>query len=183
MQLGPRDTNQLKNLSSKESRGKRISSCDITAAMAMQRSHFSFFIRSIRSEPDLQIFCGLDEAFDLANRVFKRSEKSVHFNQLLSYDTTFNIGEHYISILLAQNFEVQGDKMFPVAYFIHERKRCEDHRAFFDFVFKKLQINDHIPIVTDRERAITTILTSSPQLVNQHFSCTQPHFDQRQVLG
>ena len=157
-QLNPRNKEQVKNARKEMNLEKRISTCDITAAMAMQRAHFSNFIRSIRSDPDIQIFCGLGQAFHLANRIFKRSVKGDKYRQLICYDTTFNVGQHYLSTLLAQNIETVGDKLFPIAFFVFDKM--------------KLSVNENIPIVTDRERAITNVLKSRPETKDNHFCCT-----------
>ena len=90
----------------------------------------------------------------------------------MCYDTTFNIGNHYLSTILAKNIELSTDPMFPIAFYIHDRKRTEDHHAFLQYVFDRLNINSNIPIVTDREQAFSSFFASLDKTKDVHFSCT-----------
>lgn len=104
--------------------------------------------------PEFLCFLGLEQAFELANRIMKHSENTAYYNQELCYDTTFNIGEFFISTLLIRNIEMGEEPYFPVAFFIHDRKKTETHQYFFKKIKKLLQINLNIPFITDREMAI-----------------------------
>ena len=159
------------NFRSKENSDTRISSCDIVATMALQKNHLSSFIHCVSTNPDLQVFAGLNQAFKIANRIFHHSSKTSIHKQLICYDTTFNVGNYYLSTILIKNVELGDEPMFPVAFFIHDRKKMDDHRAFLKFVFNRLQVNQNIPVVTDRERAITNVFLEMPETKNNHFCC------------
>ena len=140
--------------------------------MVLQKTHLSHFIPVISSTSDgIRIFAGLDEAFKLANKIFKHSSKSPAHPQLICYDTTFNIGQHYLSTVLAKNVELSRDPIFPIAFYIHDRKKKDDHQVFLDYVFKRLDINPNIPIVTDREGAITSFFLNREKTKDNHFCC------------
>ena len=57
-------------------------------------------------------------------------------NQVVTYDTTFNLCEFYVSTLVMKNTELLNDSkkepLFPVAYFIHNWKSTETHQVFLN---------------------------------------------------
>ena len=77
--------------------------------------------------------------------------------QWLSYDTTFNMGDFYLSVLVYRETEFESTPVIPLLYLIHERKWESVH----DFFFKRLtelvpELNSQkrILIATDEEKAI-----------------------------
>jgi hypothetical protein len=81
---------------------------------------------------------------------------------LLSYGTTFNIGDFYVSILVFRNVLFQGGVTIPTAFIIHDRK-CSD---VLDRFWRKLiqlvpNLKKNCPvIVTDRESALNNAINS-----------------------
>lgn len=67
---------------------------------------------------------------------------------------------------------MKGDKIFPVAFFLHNRKDAKTHKIFFDWLFKELDIPSQIPFVTDREHSIVNSLLGHKVGANQLFYCT-----------
>jgi hypothetical protein len=64
-----------------------------------------------------------------------RQKKEFNF-----YDTTFNVCEQYVSILLVKMGFFIRDPPIPVAIFIHERKNAETHWEFFSNI-KLVRLN------------------------------------------
>ena len=62
------------------------------------------------------------------------SHASVSKWQVLSYDTTFNIGDIYVSPLLCRLTTIEGHPVFPLAFFLHYRKLQSSHSFFFNFL-------------------------------------------------
>lgn len=88
----------------------------------------------------------------------------------LSYDTTFDLGEFYLSVLTFRSTEFYEKPILPLMYMIHERKNQEAHNMFFD------KLSELVPelcepgqqrtyMVTDEEAAIVNaIKTYLPHL-------------------
>jgi len=55
------------------------------------------------------------------------SHNSDHPLQTLSYDTTFCLGDYYISVLLLRHTDFNPAPIIALAYLLHERKTTETH--------------------------------------------------------
>ena len=84
--------------------------------------------------------------------------------QLFSYDTTFELGDIYISVLLMRHMLFNGAPVIPVAFLLHERKLASSHDEFMKFIasrFPSLSQSNHpirFPLVTDEEQAICSAI-------------------------
>jgi hypothetical protein len=170
-QFLPRNTKQIQNFRQSVMIESRISSYDIASITSLQQHHHIKFIRRVITSPDLMIFVGIDQAFDLANRCFSHSRTQNSNKQLLTYDTTFNIGGYYMSTLGSINPELKETPFYPICFMIHDRKLTETHQMFLEWAFNKLSINGNIPIVTDREDAIRKFFKNNKLLDSLHVFC------------
>ena len=50
---------------------------------------------------------------------------------LFAYDTTFNIGDFYMSTLVCRHNYLIGDPPIPIAFFFHDTKEEKMHEEFF----------------------------------------------------
>ena len=77
-------------------------------------------------------------------------------SQVLSYDTTFCLGNFYLSTLTMKNIFLEGDPIFPFLFNLHFTKREERHQEFFDIANKIFNLDslETVPIVCDNEKAI-----------------------------
>ena len=57
------------------------------------------------------------EAMNLANKLLKDCQQNTSLQQIVAYDTTFNIGEFYLSTLFIKDTDLKQDKVFPIAFF------------------------------------------------------------------
>jgi len=79
----------------------------------------------------------------------------------LTYDTTFNLGDFYLSVLLFRETDFEGEPVIPLAYFLHERKLNATHTNFFRHMkslLPELETTSNVYIVTDSEAAIVSAL-------------------------
>jgi len=63
--------------------------------------------------PDLLVTCG---------SAFLTTTLPTASTVMLSYDTTFNLGEFYVSVLMAQTNAFSDTPTYPTAFLIHECK-------------------------------------------------------------
>ena len=82
------------------------------------------FIWKINTFPDLICICGLQEIINECDKVLLLDSSL----QLLSYDTTFNLGDFYVSPLVFRHTLFQEIPCMPVMFLIHERKFTETQR-------------------------------------------------------
>ena len=116
------------------------------------------FIWKITKFPDLVcIFC-LKDLINEADHVLTLQD--LPSKQLLSYDTTFKMGNFYLSSLIFRHTIFRERPCIPVIYMIHERKLTDTHFEMLQTISKLIPslTKANIPIVTDREKAITNAL-------------------------
>lgn len=82
---------------------------------------------------------------------------------LLSYDTTFNIGDFYVSVLVFKHVLFQGGVTIPAAFIIHDRKCSDVHDRFWSKLIQLIpNLKKNCPvIVTDRESALNNAIMSN----------------------
>ena len=111
------------------------------------------FVQKIATFPDLVCVCGLQEILDKADKVLMLEERG----QLLSYDTTFQLGDFYVSPLLFRHTLFDEMPCVPAMFLIHERKFTETHQVLFQEAVHQISSlkTTKSCLVTDKERAIT----------------------------
>ena len=80
--------------------------------------------------------------------------------QLLSYDTTFLLGDFYVSPLIFRHVLFKEQ---PAVFLIHERKFIETHEALFKMCAMLIPSlsKANVAMVTDRERAIVVAVQNN----------------------
>ena len=154
----PRNMKQLRNLMYKHLNQTRISR-DALYNMHELAYDIPGFIRKITTYPDLVCVCGLQEILEEANKVLQLKSPS----QLLSYDTTFKLGDFYVSPLLFKHMLFKEAPCIPAMFLIHERKYTETHIEVFRECIACIPTlkKAKCPIVTDREKAIVNAVKES----------------------
>ena len=67
--------------------------------------------------------------------------------------------KYYVSMLVMKNYEIEGEPIFVIAYFIHSDRKSQSHfRFFFDFVTELFKFNEFTGMITDKELGITTAI-------------------------
>ena len=113
--------------------------------------------------PDLVCICGLDELAEDANKLLMLSNTF----QLLSYDTTFQLGDFHVSPLIVRYSIFDQKACVPLAFMIHECKFSSTHQEMLRECTRKIPSlrNLHCPIVVDKEKAIiNAIRTELPDV-------------------
>ena len=77
--------------------------------------------------PDLCVVVADNEMIDELNTVVKLKDPEF----LLSYDTTFSLGEFYVSPLVFKHTMFENNPIVAGMFMIHERKRQDTHDTFF----------------------------------------------------
>ena len=110
------------------------------------------FVHCIRTMPDLLVICGLEEILSELEFVLENVPK---FDQLLSYDTTFSMGDFYVSPLLFKHCCFIQKPIIPALFLIHERKLQDHHQAVFKVLRERMKGKlNQVPIAIDMEQGI-----------------------------
>lgn len=73
------------------------------------------------------------------------------------YDTTFCMGDFYVSCLLYRNTVFLSKPVMPLLMLVYERRTTESHELMFSW-FAKLTSVSSVVCVADREQSITSAL-------------------------
>ena len=156
----PRNTKQIQNARAYKKEEIRLSRDAIlnTHALAYECTGF---IHSITTFPDLCVVVGDQEIIEELNLVISSHD----INLLCSYDTTFSLGDFYVSPLVFKHILFENNPIISAMFLIHERKLQETHDVFFKMFHKLVKKTKGIPIVTDMEAAIVNSIRDNSNLV------------------
>ena len=108
------------------------------------------FIHYISTYSDLAVVAGSKGIIDELNSIIKLKDPEF----LFSYDTTFCLGEFYVSPLIFKNILFENNPLMAALFLIHERKLQEIHNIFFKTLSSQVRPLRGPPIATDMETAI-----------------------------
>ncbi len=153
----PRNKRQIINLQQRERQRTRLSH-DALYNLHELAYDLGDFVKQIATFPDLVVICGLPgllTEFDLLLQLESTN------SQLLSYDTTFQLGDFYLSPLLYRQNLFSGSPVIPALFLIHERKFKSVHEQFMkclsQLVPTLVKGDMVIPLVTDEEVGINSV--------------------------
>ena len=135
------------------------------------------FVHKIVTFPDLIVVCGIKRFLMECNRLLAL-HSTLPSSQLLSYDTTFQLGDFYLSPLLFRNTLFQKSPVMPVMFAIHERKLKSTHTEMMKIVAQELPFlasnstKKLVPLVTDDKKGFF-------EAIEFHFRV----FDKKMALG
>jgi len=87
----------------------------------------SGFVQRIETYPDLLVICGVHSLMEELDRII---QAELDIPNLLSYDTTFCLGDIYVSPFLFRHILFESSLIVPVAFLLHEHKFKSTHEKF-----------------------------------------------------
>ncbi len=149
-----RDLKQVQNFTYAENKKLKIYNCPLKSVCEIAKH--SDIIWHLTLFPDIIIVVGNFELLELANKVIAQGELVI-----LEYDTTFNLGNFYLSYIVCQ-------RKFPIAFLIHTKKYESVHIEFWKIISGKIESFNNVVIASDREpaivKAISTVLPNVKQV-------------------
>ncbi|CAC5374109.1 unnamed protein product [Mytilus coruscus] len=119
---------QVENIVRKVNEQKRISKDEIYNLLLVAY-HMEGYIQEITMFPDLTSKKALPEMISIVNQLLDvNTEDDQPF--LFFYDTTFKLGDFYVSPLVFRNIIFEDRPIMPVAFLIHGRKKKRFNRNF-----------------------------------------------------
>ena len=118
------------------------------------------FVHYIATFPDLAVIAGSQDVIQDLNNVIKLKDPDF----LFSYDTTFSLGEFYVSPLVFKHILFERNPLVAALFLVHERKLQETHDIFFKKLGCLVKSLRGVPIVTDMETAIVKSIKENTPL-------------------
>ena len=166
--LHPRNSKQAENLRHWYLSSKRLSQ-DSLYNLHYLAYDLPNYISKIETFPNLLCVCGHQGILQELDRLILVHD--VNLPQLLSYDTTFQLGDFYVSAFCFRNILFKENPVIPAAFLIHEKKLQYGHEQFLQTVLTlipNLSRCTLVPLVTDEEagviNAIEKVLPNIPRL-------------------
>ncbi len=154
--LIPRNRKQVSNMQALQRQKVRLSHDGIYNLHELAYD-IPDFVHKIITYPDLVVVCGLKGMLKECNRLLSLRLSNP---QILSYDTTFQLGDFYVSPLLFRNVLFRNSPVMPAMFAIHERKLKATHAEVMRIVAEQLPYlvngTSKVPLVTDDETGITS---------------------------
>ena len=79
---------------------------------------------------------------------------------IVYYDTTFCMGDFYVSALLYRSTVFDGAPVMPLLLLLHERRTTDSHELLFSW-FRRLCAVTRVVCVADREASITSAVRTT----------------------
>ena len=156
----PRNVEQLQNLRKKINHQQCLTWDEIYNVhnMALDMENF---VHHITTFPDMVIIYGFKQVLQEMQLVLGDGG----IDRLLSYDTTFTMGDFNVSILIFRHTFFLKNPCIPALFLIHKRKYEECHKKLFHIQDKlvKFPREPKIACVTDGKRGIVNSVQSLPQ--------------------
>ena len=158
----PRNTSQVRNICQTSRNRSRL-----TRDALYNLHEFavdSNFVHHITTYPDLEVFLYHPDILKHFVTTLTTDDHTTKPTQQMSYDTTFNLGDYYLSILIFRDTSFESSPIVPLAYLIHEHKLTSTHEAFFKFIANicpELNRASNLIIITDHEKSITVAIERS----------------------
>ena len=154
----PRNTRQVINLQHRERQKSRLTHDSLYNLHELSLD-LEGFVKVIKTHPDLIVICGLEVILNEMEMVLRHTQSTNV--QLLSYDTTFQLGDFYVSPFLFRYTHFKTSPVIPAAFLIHERKFQACHEELMLFLLKAVpslsRNTNSIPLVTDDEVGIHNV--------------------------
>ena len=163
--LNPRNREQVRNCQKSE-RHKMKLSHDSLYNLLLLAYELGDFVHHISIYPDLICAVGLKLVIKEFSKLLE-CDTGEH-QMYCSYDTTFCIGDFYVSPIVFKHVLFQNSPTIPLAFLIHDRKYAKTHEMFFRIIVDLIpNLKKYpVPFIVDREfglsSAIKTVLPNCP---------------------
>ena len=154
----PRNVKQIHNIKAAQQQGARLTRDAIYNAHEL--AYEGNFVQYMSTYPDLCVVVADNEMIDELNTVVKLKDSEF----LLSYDTTFSLGEFYVSPLVFKHTMFENNPIVAGMFMIHERKLQDTHDTLFRRLNLLVKNLKGMPIVTDMESAIVRSIREQTSL-------------------
>ena len=153
----PRNHKQVYNAKERVDRNTRLSRDDVSnlveQCMHVEEGNYT---KSFIVYPDVVCVFIYDKLADELNTILRLK---THPPVSLFYDTTFNVGDYYVSTLLFNHamFNKGDGPSIPIGFMVHERKLTRHHEHFFRDISEAIPYlsKSSCAFITDREPGIT----------------------------
>jgi len=144
----PRNVHQIKNVKKKVEKAGKLGHDEIFNLHQLAYEEDGF-VHHITTFPDLVCVVGSPYMLDEIKRLLKSKQ-----DMIFSYDTTFSVGQCYVSPLLFKHPDFDNEPVMPILFLLHERKLASHHACLFSQLVRSCGKLKNVPILIDMELGI-----------------------------
>jgi hypothetical protein len=123
-----RNLKQIQNMKQFLNKNERLSRDDVANIHIIHKE--LGFVHHITTAPDLLIIAYDKNLLEEMNNMLTVIKQPC----IATYDTTFNIGDFYMSVFLLRHGLLEQEPAVPLFYLFHDRKFEENHLALFKVI-------------------------------------------------
>jgi len=125
----PRNVEQIRNTKKIQRNLARLSHYALYNVHEL--AYDSNCIHYIVTYPVLSVICYNPDLVEVFNSLLSSFTDQDKPTVTVTYDTPFNLGDFYVSVLLFRETEFDPSPIVPLAFLLHERKLQSTHDEFF----------------------------------------------------
>jgi len=147
----PRNEQQVANHLYTARKAKRITQDSLYNLIELAL-HLQNYVQQMDIYPSLVAFVGMKEILSDFNDLLQNKRVTIKS----TVDTTYKLGELFVTVFSYQNIMFESNPAIPVAFMLHEKRDAKFHERFMTILkqnIPNLGKYDH-PIICDREAAI-----------------------------
>ena len=147
--MAPRNSKQVENAAYSVNSNKRLSQ-DSIYNLVETAYDLQSFVHKMSVFPHLTVICGSTQIVKHCNLALLSSPTDSP--AILSYDTTFCLGDFYVSVLIFRMTVFNSAPVIPALFLIHDCKTSITHQEFFPLLVPSFQPFKHSSTTGDRPR-------------------------------
>ena len=157
--LKPRNLKQVQNIKYLTRKKQKLSHDDYYNLMLVSHELQDYMFEII-CFPELSCFFGNKQIMQEFNKLSELVEVEKDMKLYCGYDTTFNLGNFYLTPIVFRHTLFQSDPVIPLGFMIHERKFQFVHERFWEDLVRKIPNlrKGNVPVVVDKEVSITNAI-------------------------
>jgi hypothetical protein len=146
--MHPRNQKQVENSKQRAMVEYLQESCEISSII-QENEQMGEIVKRLKIVPSLSVVLLNDELMREWQNLIATGSTC-----LMSYDTTYNLGDFYVSFLTVRHWRFEGDPLFVLGCLIHHKRNRDSHDIFFSHLKKSFPNIDseNLVIVTDRQK-------------------------------
>ena len=161
----PKNLKQIQNKQAYIKKNSIIDTCEV-GSMIVMNSEIGNYIKDLYLIPSLNVTLINDTLLKILKEVIDKCHITI-----LSYDTTYNMGDFYVSTIVARHPMFEENPAYPVACLLHHKRDALSHAVLLNRIKSSLpHLNSmKVVFVTDREggiiSAVSTVFDNAHKVV------------------
>ena len=147
--------------------GEHKMGVDALLNLHLLNTHVRGFIIQLDTLNDFICIVGMKFMFEMVDKILQKNPRECVFG----YDTTYELGDYYCSVLVFRHPYLSGNPGFPIAFMLHDKRLQKVHNSFMEKMCTVMPTFRTAPfiMIMDREKALKNAVRKSCSKVHVVF--------------